>query len=92
MTVTELRACTQDRTHVLRLCSSPDLTGGLHRKRPDGAEARRLQPLYGGRRGITMTYANRALNGPYRQYGFADGTAADQSKPCFEVNYLNDKL
>ena len=39
-----------------------------------------------------MTYANRALNGPYRQYGFADGTSADQSKPCFEVNYLNDKL
>ena len=42
--------------------------------------------------GITMTYANGALNGPYRQYGFADGTAADQSKPHIKANYLNDKL
>ena len=45
-----------------------------------------------GTLGITMTYANGALNGPYRQYGFADGTAADQSKPRIEANYLNDKL
>lgn len=45
-----------------------------------------------GTLGITMTYANGVLNGPYRQYGFADGTAADQSKPRIEANYLNDKL
>ena len=35
-----------------------------------------------GTLGITMTYANGALNGPYRQYGFADGTAAAQSSPA----------
>ena len=45
-----------------------------------------------GTLGITMTYANGALNGLYRQYGFADGSAADQSKPRIEANYLNDKL
>ena len=45
-----------------------------------------------GTLGITMTYANGALSGLYRQYGFADGSAADQSKPRIEANYLNDKL
>lgn len=40
-----------------------------------------------GTLGITMTYANGALNGPYRQYGFANGTAADQSKPRIERTY-----
>lgn len=45
-----------------------------------------------GTLGMTMTYANGARNGAYRQYGFANGNATDQGKARIEANYLNDKL